>query len=62
MAKLEAPRGFVVDDTAQIATVLHNYTEKQIEANVSKYPLFKQPVPHTPVVIHMSLLYNVILC
>jgi uncharacterized protein YfaS (alpha-2-macroglobulin family) len=35
MAKLEAPRGFVVDDTAQVATVIHNYTEKPVETNVS---------------------------
>jgi uncharacterized protein YfaS (alpha-2-macroglobulin family) len=35
MAKLEAPRGFVVDDTTQVSTVIHNYTEKQIEAKVS---------------------------
>jgi uncharacterized protein YfaS (alpha-2-macroglobulin family) len=35
MAKLEAPRGFVVDDTAQVATVLHNYTEKPVETKVA---------------------------
>jgi uncharacterized protein YfaS (alpha-2-macroglobulin family) len=35
MAKLEAPRGFVVDDTAQVATVIHNYSDKAVEAKVS---------------------------
>ncbi len=35
MAKLEAPRGFVVDDSALVATVVHNYSEKPVNAKVS---------------------------
>jgi alpha-2-macroglobulin len=35
MAKLEAPRGFVAGDTAQVATVVHNYGAKPVEAKVS---------------------------
>lgn len=35
MVKLEAPRGFVTDDSAVVSSVIHNYADKKVEANVA---------------------------
>ncbi|MBD3240602.1 MAG: hypothetical protein GF331_08470 [Chitinivibrionales bacterium] len=35
MVKLQAPRGFVTDDSAVVSSVIHNYAEKQVQAEVA---------------------------